>query len=73
MISRVNCPFIEWLTRHGKLVIQVYCLLVFEVYGLTRLRLKFRDLLELYFPVLGNIEGSYKRLMILINNHMSLL
>ena len=52
MISRVHCPFIELLRGHVKLVIQVNCLLVFELNGLSRLRLKFRDLLALQSPVL---------------------
>ena len=70
MISRVHCPFIEWLRGHRKLVIQVDCLLVFEDYGLSRLRLEFRDLLGLGFPFLGIL---YWQLLILMNNHVSFL
>jgi hypothetical protein len=73
VISRVHSPFIEWLRGHVKLVIQVYCMLVFELNGLTRFRLKFRDLLALRFPVLGILEGAYRWLLILMNNHVSLL
>ena len=73
MISSVHCPFIEWLRWHVKLVIQVYCLLEFELNGLPRLRLKFRDLLALHSPVQGVLEGSYRRLLILMNNHVSFL
>lgn len=73
VISRIDSPFTDWLRGHAKLVIQVYCLLVFEEYGLPRQRLIFGDLLALHLPILGILEGASWRLLVLMNNHVSLL